>query len=165
MEPPDFIKALLSQSRVVSVVRLPGWSRVCRLPAAAAAGWFSVCFVALHHEEECLLPETHAVSPVTDGSLCREEGGVALTHSVLRVDGGSVVDQVLNTVQVSRPHRHVKRRAVQLDMAERGGQRSESEAEGLIKQQLEALTAHINTVDPYLRSTREQRSILLTSDW
>lgn len=40
------------------------------------------------------------------------------THSVLRVDGGSIVDKVLNTVEVSRPHRNMERGAVQLDTVE-----------------------------------------------
>lgn len=41
------------------------------------------------------------------------------THSVLRVDGGSVVDQVLHTVEVSRPHRNMQRGTLQLDTVEK----------------------------------------------
>lgn len=40
------------------------------------------------------------------------------THSVLCVDGGSIVDQVLNTVEVSRPHRNMEGGTVQLDTVE-----------------------------------------------
>lgn len=40
---------------------VPCWRCLCWLHAAAAAGWFSVCWVEQHHEEECLPPDTHTV--------------------------------------------------------------------------------------------------------
>lgn len=42
------------------------------------------------------------------------------THSVLCLDGGSTVDQVLNTVEVSWPHRNKERGAIQLETGEQG---------------------------------------------
>ena len=44
--------------------------------------------------------------------------GFVFTHSVLCVQGGSIVDQVLNAVQVSRPHGNMERSTVQLDTVE-----------------------------------------------
>lgn len=40
------------------------------------------------------------------------------TYSVLRVDGGAVVDQELDAAEVSGPHRNMKRAALQLDTVE-----------------------------------------------
>lgn len=48
--------------------------------------------------------------------------GCVHTHSVLGVDTGPVVDQELNTVEVSGPHRNMKRAAVQLDTVEQAEQ-------------------------------------------
>lgn len=53
------------------------------------------------------------------GETPRHRGSVH-THSVLRVDRGPVVDQELNTVEVSGPHRNLKRAALQLDTVEQG---------------------------------------------
>lgn len=102
---------------MVQKVPLPGWTRVCWPRAAATAESSLLCFVELHHEEGCLPPETHDNSIDTHETL--DPGGLCLhTHPVLCVDRGSIVDQVLNTVQVSGPHRHVKRGAVQLTTVE-----------------------------------------------